>query len=298
MSDGKTFNSSKDLSNEDRLTELERKIPIYMERLQQYDGLFDKIKDLQALITLWGLNHDQLVRKTDELKKEQQQQNNILTARQDGHVLTLNNIMTNFEKHKSELNDQLRLLTETQSLHMRHIDSVKKCMAESSIKTISKDELDQFKDSVNSLHSAMAERIRNVVDRVVTLNDNSDSLSNTIHYNNNHILNEISSIRNSTNELRENMSIDRFKIRDLDEKTLPVVKKEISSSIDALKKELSQNVVNPNIIKDELQKKLDLVEMDGKNALLRSVNSEKQVEMMKKQIENIYLLLKKHELSQ
>jgi hypothetical protein len=298
MSDGKTFNSSKDLSNEDRLTELERKIPIYMERLQQYDGLFDKIKDLQALITLWGLNHDQLVRKTDELKKEQQQQNNILTARQDGHVLTLNNIMTNFEKHKSELNDQLRLLTETQSLHMRHIDSVKKCMAESSIKTISKDELDQFKDSVNSLHSAMAERIRNVVDRVVTLNDNSDSLSNTIHDNNNHILNEISSIRNSTNELRENMSIDRFKIRDLDEKTLPVVKKEISSSIDALKKELSQNVVNPNIIKDELQKKLDLVEMDGKNALLRSVNSEKQVEMMKKQIENIYLLLKKHELSQ
>lgn len=298
MSDGRSFANPKELSFEDRLTQLEKNIPIYIEKLQQYDKLFDKIKDIDFSISFLATNHDQLLRKLDELKQQQQQQHNNLIARQDGHVLTLNNMMATSEKEKIQSNDQLRQVAETQTVHMRHIDSVKKIISESSLKSVSKDELDQFKTSVNSLHSAMGERMRNLIDKVVSLQDQSTSLPVIIENNHNNLINEISSIRNSTNELRENMSIDRFKIRDIDEKTLPLVKKEISSSIDLLKKDLQKNIINPNAIKEELQKKMDLIELDGKNAVLRSTNSEKQVEMIKKQIENIYLLLKKHELNQ
>lgn len=50
-------------------------------------------------------------------------------------------------------------------------------------------------------------------------------------------------------------------------------------------------------LKKELLEKVDLIAMDGSNSLLRSTNNEKQIMLIEKKIENLYLMLKKIDLN-
>lgn len=49
-------------------------------------------------------------------------------------------------------------------------------------------------------------------------------------------------------------------------------------------------------VKDELNTRIDVVSMDSSNAILRSSNCEKHLQLIEKKIENLYLLIKKFDL--
>ena len=51
-------------------------------------------------------------------------------------------------------------------------------------------------------------------------------------------------------------------------------------------------------IKKHLEEKIDVVSLDGSNALLRSSNCEKHLNLIEKKIECIMLLIKKIDLNQ
>jgi K+/H+ antiporter YhaU regulatory subunit KhtT len=51
------------------------------------------------------------------------------------------------------------------------------------------------------------------------------------------------------------------------------------------------------VLKNEVISKLEFVTLNGTNSTLRSQNADQQIKILEKKIENIYLILKKHELS-
>ena len=69
-------------------------------------------------------------------------------------------------------------------------------------------------------------------------------------------------------------------------------------SIEDLRKQIPAKSPEIDSKYNEILKSCELTKLDGTNAVLRATNNEKHVQLLQKQIENIYLLLKKHELSQ
>ena len=101
-----------------------------------------------------------------------------------------------------------------------------------------------------------------------------------------HLHDYIKCLHNEKDSMRKEFNglIDRLKL-DLDAK-LKAQKEEIL----AIPSEI------PNLRK-VMDQKIELVELNGQNAVLRSSNNEKQIMLTERKIENIYQLLKKHEIS-
>jgi hypothetical protein len=298
MSDGRSFSKPQELSTEDRLAELERKIPVFLDRIKSYDTLFEMNEKYKARIEFLSSQNDQLLKKIDVLKEQQQQQTNDLTAKHNSACQVIDTLLQSDSHSKNELNEKIRTLQENQVIHMRHIDSLKKSLYETTDKMTTKQDL----EDVKKLNVTSSELLKNRMDAwsksLVHTIDEVEGCKSTINDITIHHADSFSRVRESFKNLNDNISNDRVIVKKLDENTLPMVKREIFLAIEQVKKLIPEMPTNIDSIRKDIQDQMHRIELDGKNSLLRSVNNEKLVEIMKKQIENIYLLLKKHELSQ
>ncbi len=69
------------------------------------------------------------------------------------------------------------------------------------------------------------------------------------------------------------------------------------SKLNAQREEVLNRPSDIPDLRKEFDKKLELVELNGQNSILRSSNNEKQILLVERKIENIYQLIKKIELS-
>lgn len=97
---------------------------------------------------------------------------------------------------------------------------------------------------------------------------------------------EIESIR----EHRENIQRDFKHLIDR-------CSQQVDAKLVAQKEEILSKPSEVIPIIKELNQKIDLVELNGQNALLRSSNNEKQIMLVERKIENLYQLLKKLDIS-
>lgn len=75
------------------------------------------------------------------------------------------------------------------------------------------------------------------------------------------------------------------------------LKQDFTSQIKALKEELIARPTGISELQRLLESKIELVELNGQNSVLRSANNEKQLLLVERKIDNIYQLIKKIELS-
>jgi vacuolar-type H+-ATPase subunit I/STV1 len=78
--------------------------------------------------------------------------------------------------------------------------------------------------------------------------------------------------------------------------TCDTLAKKVDEIIGKAKEELS-SAPSIEAIKSEVMKKLETVSIDSANASLKASNSAQQIYLLEKKLENLALLLKKHELS-
>ena len=71
---------------------------------------------------------------------------------------------------------------------------------------------------------------------------------------------------------------------------------EFDNKLKALKEEILSTPSEIPNIKKTFDQKIEFVELNGQNALLRSSNNEKQIMLIERKIENIYQLIKKLEI--
>lgn len=72
---------------------------------------------------------------------------------------------------------------------------------------------------------------------------------------------------------------------------------DFSNQLKELKEELLSRPTGVPELQKLLESKIELVELNGQNAVLRSSNNEKQILLVERKIDNIYQLIKKIELS-
>lgn len=72
---------------------------------------------------------------------------------------------------------------------------------------------------------------------------------------------------------------------------------EFKEALKSLKEEILAIPTGVPQLKDELHKRIDFVELNGQNGVLRSTNNEKQLMLLERKIENLYQLIKRIDLS-
>ena len=298
MSSGKSFLNKEELPFEERLGELERKMPTLNDKIQSYDTLFDMNEKNKKSMDFLSNQIVSLEKKLEYQKKEQQQQLNDVMDVCSRLSNTVESSSSKCSQYKSESDEKHKALNDTQMMHIRYLDFVKKFMEDITSKMTSKQDLDEFK----KLNNESIESIKNRIDSFSATNQNIRQSHQTLleKFSDIEIFvkNEIFSLNGYVKQIKDIQSLDRSTIESVNENQIPSLRNEMSTVLDQVKKLIPDVLLHVDSIKQDIQDKMYHVELDGKNSILRTTNNERSVEMMKKQIENIYLLLKKQELSQ
>lgn len=72
---------------------------------------------------------------------------------------------------------------------------------------------------------------------------------------------------------------------------------EFTAKLEAFRHEILSKPSEVPALKRQLEEKIDIVSMDGTNAVLRSANCEKHLQLIEKKIEQLYLLIKRIDLN-
>ena len=106
--------------------------------------------------------------------------------------------------------------------------------------------------------------------------------------------NDITSIKQKMDELNQEMIRFKSEIREYISQSIDQIEKKNLQFIQEVKSIPSE----ASEIKKQLEEKIDVISLDGSNALLRSSNCEKHLNLIEKKIECIMLLIKKIDLTQ
>lgn len=145
-----------------------------------------------------------------------------------------------------------------------------------------------------------------------------DNLNKTINQMKNEVDKNIAKVNDNANSYRENSAnrdLTEKWLKDLEEKfsSINVRMKGISNEYEETKKKVKEHVelrsgeISSQMCKkhkemdafqDQMKEKIDIVSLDNTNSVLRCQVLDQQVKVIEKKIENIYLLLRKYDLSQ
>lgn len=106
--------------------------------------------------------------------------------------------------------------------------------------------------------------------------------------------NDVTSIKQKMDELNQEMIRFKSEIREYISQSIDQIEKKNLQFIQEVKSIPSE----ASEIKKQLEEKIDVISLDGSNALLRSSNCEKHLNLIEKKIECIMLLIKKIDLTQ
>jgi len=292
MSDAKKF-AKTTLSPEDRLEDVERKFDVIIQRIQAYDRVLEEFSSLKAQVA----NCQQIVRDAfSDFQKSKQDfnQSSVSLKAQQANVSVKLAALDGADQSTIQKIDQveqfmkyanLQLRSDLDQLSSRPVFDKK---AHEKISDLSQDTKESL-DGVISVHKSLnkdlagcnekieylASQIQNIL---ATRNDMKDQFAEFTKANK-------ASHANSVNELK-----DVIQTRD------GVMKCYVQQKIEELSQKISA-MLPEKTLKDDLIKKIESVSMDGANAFLKSDNTAKQVLILEKKLENISLLLKKHELN-
>lgn len=106
-------------------------------------------------------------------------------------------------------------------------------------------------------------------------------------------LDELSKLLPAIKRMQNEIQSLRHEIDDV----IARVREEFGRKLEEFKKSVIDKPSEIPVLKDEILKKLELVALDGTNSLIRSTNNEKQINLIEKKIENLYLMMKNIDLS-
>jgi chromosome segregation ATPase len=303
MSGGQSFApiDSNQLTPEERLSALEQRLPVLIERLQRYDKLLDE--------------SEQLRQRCESLESSIGKLANLNESNQKA-------IADNFQRHEkrhAELDSTVRSQGYQIYAHDKQFSDIK---------------LDQntYLDVINDLRLDGKVRHENLL-ALTAPKEDFDHLCVTVSAHADSFVNSLKDQRRKHEELSFQVKVNNEDIKKFEERVEVLVDsiKEhcqmmdtqlraanegqvkvgqiIQDKLDAADARLNKNVKDyisgffntletPEKIRDELSHQLQQVSLDGSNAVLRATNCEKHMTILERKIENIYLLLKKHELSQ
>jgi len=303
MSDGKSFSPTDETmkSPEERLAEVEKLWPIIIQKLQAYDKIIqnnqtltdqvqvlsNSLKDAYAKIESVSSDFKNVRSEFDKKDLNQNSKNDCLQSKFDiTHGL--------YSTLKSSVND---IVSRVDGIRL----DLNKKIDENFDSSVLKSDL----EFLGNNFERKSTEIKNTVQSILSASQGFDSKIKSFEFNMGNLNNKVNELIISIQKNYSDIFLIQSTFKDfessLDKKIqsqVSIVNQNIDTKISIAKKDFQVAPETLSGLRDELLKKLEAVALDGSNAVLKSNNSSQQILVLEKKIENIFLLLKKHELTQ
>jgi biopolymer transport protein ExbB/TolQ len=272
MSIGNIFVESEKPEPLKRIENLEQQLPFMIAKVQSYDKAVDDMK---------------------EFKKYTSFINEQLAA----ISVRLEEFVSNSKSQDIKIQSYLELMKNVVAPIAQNLEKSKKDISDLSQ---SHDDLEKILDQSDSNHNL---RFINFTKNYVSLDDVNSILSELDHNHHLHDLfldknaNDISNLESNMPDLEELKTQIRNEFMSFLDKSLKNQITVFEEKINSLKSAIDTSPATILAVKNDISNQLDSAKLDASNAVIRSNNSAQQIVILEKKIENIYLLLKKHELN-
>lgn len=288
--------SAKEIPLEEKVNECFRKFNVIIEKIQSYDQVLEKFKEVISKIEeISGIqleNEKKLSYFESSLKTLQSviSQNFLISTTQfQENNVEIRKVKCSLEDLSSTIQDDISHFKEG----LYDCKSKIRNIIESSVQKSSIDQLQKEQKSLKSMSDK-------VIDRLI---DMSDSLKD---YNLN--FEEYKKL-NSIETFQEQIDNIEFSLKDTSNNisnkikncvTLDTLSKFYSSKVEPELISIKDQLINqPSLesLQKNMMEKIEKISLDASNSVLKANNCSKQIEIVERKIENISLLVKKIELS-
>lgn len=302
MSDCRKFGQAEqaDKAPEDRLAELERVWPLMQAKIQTYDQVLNDFQLLKSEVA--GMKS-----LLADLKGDCQQLNQNLSYHFNGCDKKFADISTQMSSLDPKI-DAISASVEMQARQTHdqinetkaNINNIKQNFQEVFSSVSKKTELEILRDYVEKNHAAFFAALDNAKTLSIDANFNIASINDRIDNIKYNIAETVKKVTANSDQITAMLNaFEAFKQYSSSQLVSESAKsrKEFDEKMTILKNEVTGSPSSLESLKSELVKKMEGIALDGSNAILKANNSAAQISILEKKIENIYLLLKKLELS-
>jgi chromosome segregation ATPase len=297
MSDGKKFAPKVLASAEERLTEIERKYSVIQERIQAYDAVLSEFASLKAELKGNKNKIEAIAASSVSLFEE-------LRAKTDTHVAQFQILHAKGESNAKALEDHKGYVSKFVASNNKIFSDFSKIVSEikASVDPLPleskklSDSVQSQKISIETLassHDSCKKSIEKLLTDHIKFKDATEASQAGLAEQHAKLAKTVSSLPS----LQDWSNSLYGKIQD----NLLYREKQATAYVDAkvnkLAKDFDANPLSAEGVKAALFNEIQALALDGKNAYLKSNNCATQIALLEKKLENLNLLIKKHELN-
>ena len=297
MSDAKKFGPKAIASAEDRLTEIERKYSVIQERIQAYDAVLSEFQALKANLVGNRKSVESFVAASGSIFED-------LRLKVDTYGAQFQILHSKAESNAKALEDHKQLFSKFVGNHNKVVSDFNEVV------TKLKNDIDKSLNHKTQVINSLAQN----QDAIGFLNASRDSIKTSLDkLTDAHIKFKDSSEASQTELAKQHAKLSKTvaSLPSLQEwantlyakfqQDMGYREKQATAYVDTKVKQLAKdfdaNPLSAESIKTALFNEIQALALDGKNAYLKSNNCATQLALLEKKLENLNLLIKKHELT-
>lgn len=289
-----------DLIYEDRLAEMQRKYGVIQERIQAYDALLTQhslikgqVDDLAERLNSHVANFNSYKENQEKSFWSNEKVLKLHAGVQEKLAQSINEGTANAKSDRdSMLKEHVALVSGVDSLHQA-INSLNDIVVDKTqIEEIMKhvfDEIDKVSLEKQPLKADIERtklehyKLANAVTALQEVPQKQNTLINTVS-------NDLQTLRKATADRADAIqtSVDA---------SLKVFMLEHEKKLLAMKEEILGTPSSNAKVKEDLEQKLQMVALDGSNAVIKANNVDAQIKLLEKKLENLSLQVKRNELA-
>lgn len=300
MSDGGSFAKYEEKTIEERLASLEKSIPFFQLRIQSYDKVLDEHKELKNLIEegrefYRGLTlvTSKQSNKIDDVSKESLNKIGAISDQLKTHVNSLSDLKSQIQVMASDSKVFVEALRNDFESHRKNQPVVLN-------QYCTRDELSKTTHSILNNFSSLTDRVsmsdvkRNMLAQDVL--DFNEKLKKALD-DQSYVLDRFLDLFDQFHSFKKDIDDKLNNQNDYIKSQTQSIVSNLLKQMEVLRYDLMSSPSSIESIKNELLQKMDSISLDSQNASIRSVNTDKQLQLQERKIENIYLILKKNEFN-
>lgn len=288
-------------TQDQRLTEVERKFDVILEKIQKYDEVLDKFKIIQS--ELYNLASKQ---------KTQEEKFSLSSSALNEHLSGISSQLKQSDFQQRNLGSNFSELSrkvdshkeESNKRHDEAIDCIKELRQEFLInlsKSASADYVEKLSSEIGKKFDKLAHDFADIKlsgavwdQKISNHYAKLSEIENRLNTQNAEVIhkkfqNELELHKKTTkDDILSAMSISNNRMLEL--------KDSLQTQLVAMKQEILGTPSVLESVRKEIMNKLEIASLDGNNAMMKTGNVAKKVDLLEKKIENVNLILQKNDI--
>lgn len=301
MSCGRSFApvDAAERSPEERLALLEQRLPVLIERIQKYDEMMDyasamknSLSDINRTALDNSQKHSEFAAFFDQFRKESDYRHSSLSKDLQSSSSFVSSIDAKVSEIKLSLDkfDEMlfsELEKNSQAIEKRFdvVASIEDLLKHKQESSLANSQLDSSLSILSKRHDRFDVELSAIRNKNL---EHAESIAS--------IEERVCSVESQLSKLYDDVSMRNLSLRDFVSSSIKQLSADFDKKLASLRSELADSPRSTDAVRTELLAKLDIVALDGSNAVLKASNGSSKISLMEKKIENLYLLVNQLQL--